>query len=69
MRRSQKERILDFLKQNKTITSLECVYKLNIVDLQHSIMVLRREGYLITDKWEQSENARYKRYTLEGMYE
>lgn len=69
MRKSQKERILQYLKDFKTITSLECVYRLNIVDLQHSIMLLRKEGYLITDKWEQSENARYKRYTLEGTYE
>lgn len=66
MKISQKEKILDYLKINKTITSLECVYKLNIVDLQHSIMELRKEGYKIKDTWEHSENARYKRYELES---
>lgn len=65
MRKSQKERIIDYLKLNRTITSLECVYELHIVDLQHPIMELRREGYRIIDKWEKSENARYKRYILE----
>lgn len=66
MKRTQKERILDYLKINKTITSLECVYNLKIVDLQHSIMELRKEGYNITDTWVKSDNAMYKRYKLEG---
>lgn len=66
MKRTQKERILDYLKINKTITSLECVYNLKIVDLQHSIMELRKEGYIITDTWVKSDNAMYKRYKLEG---
>lgn len=65
MKRTQKERILDYLKINKTITSLECVYNLKIVDLQHSIMELRKEGYNITDTWVKSDNAMYKRYKLE----
>lgn len=66
MKKTQKERILDYLKINKTITSLECVYNLKIVDLQHSIMELRKEGYNITDTWVKSDNAMYKRYKLEG---
>ena len=64
-RPTQKERILQYLKDFKTITSLECVYRLQIVDLQHPIMELRREGYKITDTWEQNEHTKYKRYTLE----
>lgn len=66
MKKNQKQRVLDYLKINKTITSLECVYNLKIVDLQHSIMELRKEGYNITDTWEKSDNAMYKRYKLEG---
>lgn len=65
-RRTQKERILDYLVSNKSITSIECVYRLNIVDLQHSIMELRKEGYNITDKWITNGDTRYKRYTLEA---
>lgn len=62
---SQKARVLRYLLDFKTITSLECVYKLSIVDLQHSIMELRKEGYNITDEWISNGNARYKRYKLE----
>lgn len=62
---SQKDRVLQYLKDFKTITSLECVYRLQIVDLQHAIMELRRDGYNITDKWEHSDTAMYKRYMLE----
>lgn len=66
MKKSQKERVLDYLINNKTITSLECVYKLSIVDLQHSIMELRRDGYNITDEWINNGEARFKRYKLEA---
>lgn len=65
MRKSQKERVLDFLVENKTITSLECVYKLSIVDLQHAIMELRKDGINITDEWISNGDTRYKRYKLE----
>lgn len=64
MKKSQKERILDYLKINKTITSLECVYKLQIVDLQHPIMELRREGYNIKDRWKKGQYNKYKVYEL-----
>ena len=63
--KTQKERVLDYLKTFKTITSLECVYRLNIVDLQKSIQLLRQEGYNITDTWEQNETSMFKRYKLE----
>ena len=66
MRKSQKQKILEYLINNKTITSLECVYKLSIVDLQHAIMELRRDGYNITDKWINNGDTRFKRYTLEA---
>lgn len=65
MKRTQKERILEYLLKNKTITSIECVYKLAIVDLQHSIMELRRDGYNITDEWITNGNAKFKKYRLE----
>ena len=65
-RLTQKERVLKYLQDFKSITSLECVYRLNIVDLQHAIMELRKDGYNITDTWEKSETAVYKRYRLES---
>lgn len=66
MKKSQKARVLDYLINNKTITSLECVYKLSIVDLQHAIMELRRDGFNITDEWINNGDTRFKRYTLEA---
>jgi len=66
MRKSQKQKILEYLINNKTITSLECVYKLSIVDLQHAIMELRRDGFNITDEWINNGDARFKRYKLEA---
>ncbi len=66
----QKERILEYLEKNKTITTLESVLKLGITDPQHYIMELRNEGYNITDKWINGTNrvgkkTRFKRYRLE----
>lgn len=66
MKLSQKQKVLNYLINNKTITSLECVYKLSIVDLQHAIMELRRDGFNITDEWINNGDTRFKRYTLEA---
>ena len=68
---SQKEEILNYLEKYSTIDSFTCYLKLQIVDLQHAIYELRKEGYKITDKWIQKKNKRgriiqYKEYTLEG---
>lgn len=59
--------VLKYLEQNKTITSRECFLKLDITDLQHAIMLLRKEGYPISDKWVQNPNTKkkYKVYRLE----
>lgn len=67
---SQKLRILKYLEENKTITTLESVMQLGITDPQHYIMELRNEGYNITDKWINGTNRvgrkiKYKRYRLE----
>lgn len=67
---SQKAEILEYLEKHKTIDSFTCYIKLQIVDLQHSIYELRKEGYKITDKWIQKKNKRgrtiqYKEYRLE----
>lgn len=67
---SQKEEILDYLKKYSKIDSFTCYVKLQIVDLQHAIYELRKEGYKITDKWIQKKNKRgrriqFKEYRLE----
>ena len=67
MYETQTLKVLKYLEQNKTITSRECFLKLDITDLQHAIMILRREGYPITDKWVKNPftKKKYKVYTLE----
>lgn len=48
---NNRDRILEYLEKNETITTLESVMKLGITDPQHYIMLLRNEGYNITDEW------------------
>lgn len=69
MYQSQTQAVLKFLELNKTINSFQCFTKLQIVDLQHAIYELRKEGYLITDKWITKTNSKgrkikYKEYRL-----
>ena len=66
-----KDRILKYLEEHKTITTLESVYQLGITDPQHYIMELRNEGYPITDEWIRGTNRvgqriKYKKYRLEN---
>lgn len=69
MYESQKLAVLDYLETHKIINSFDCFIKLQIVDLQHAIYELRKEGYLITDKWITKTNSKgrkikYKEYKL-----
>lgn len=70
MYQSQKDIVLDYLEKHYTIDSFKCYLKLQIVDLQHAIYELRKEGYKITDKWIKKTNSKgrkiqYKEYRLE----
>ena len=67
MKKTAKERILEYLKQNKTITGLECVLRLGIVEYRHPIMQLRNEGYNITGEMKTNKDTGtiYKVYKLE----
>lgn len=63
---TQKEIILKHMQEKGSISTLECFQEYFITDLQHSIMVLRKEGYNILDKWEISPNKKkYKRYWID----
>ena len=53
---TQKETLLKYLKENESITSLECVTKLFIIDLQGVVRNLKEDGYTILDKWEKRVN-------------
>lgn len=70
MYQSQKDIVLDYLEKHYTIDSFKCYMHLQIVDLQHYIYELRKEGYKITDKWIKKTNSKgrkiqYKEYRLE----
>ena len=70
MYKTQREIVLDYLEANGTITTFECYSKLEIVDLQKAINLLRKEGYPISDRWISKINHRgrrikYKEYKLE----
>ena len=61
---SQKDKVLQYILRNGSITSLECAIYLRIMDLQGVVRDLKKAGYNITDVWEKSDNATYKRYFL-----
>ncbi len=70
MYESQKATVLNYLKEHCIINSFECYMKLQIVDLQHAIYELRKEGYNITDQWVMKKNRKgrmikFKVYRLE----
>tara|TARA_R100000963_G_C4610005_1_gene80758 strand:+ start:296 stop:565 length:270 start_codon:yes stop_codon:yes gene_type:complete len=66
----QKEQLLKYFKEiENNITTLECVQKLYILDLQSVIRDLKKEGYNIMDFWINHTNifgkaTSFKRYYL-----
>ena len=68
---SQEQRVIDYLKKNGSITSIDAVMHLGIMDLPKRISNLIREGTDINKEWEKGknrygENIHYMRYTLGG---
>lgn len=47
---TQKEQILNHLKNHKSITSWESIMEYGITRLSHHIYCLRNEGYIIPDE-------------------
>ena len=66
----QKEQLLKYFQEiENNITTLECVQKLYILDLQSVIRDLKKEGYNIMDFWINHTNifgkaTSFKRYYL-----
>ena len=66
---TQKERILKYMDDFGSITTLEAVVDLGIMRLASRIHELRQSGYNIVDKFETGKNrygepTAYKRYWL-----
>ena len=69
--KTQKEIVLQYLQEHGSITSKECMNKLDICDLQKAIQLLREENYDIKDKWIKRINKygkpiKFKKYMLGG---
>lgn len=63
---SKTEKVLNHLKRNGSITSLEAIYKYKATRLSAIIYTLRHgKGYNINNNWEKaSDGTRYVRYHL-----
>lgn len=63
---SQYEKIKEHLLYKGSITSWEAIQNYRITRLSHYIWLLRKEGYVIDDKWENKidENGELKRWKV-----
>lgn len=67
-KRTQRDKILAYLKANKTLTVREAVEDLNIMSAPKRIQELRELGYPIAIDWVRTENgSRYGVYRLEEV--
>lgn len=62
-------RVVDYLKKNKSLTVAEAKEELGTTELRKIISTLRDKGYKITDEWQEGVNrfgdvTRFKRYFL-----
>jgi hypothetical protein len=66
---TQEKAVLDYLKSGKTLTTLEAMKELSIVDLGKVVSTLRRKGHNITSTSKTGANqygkVRYSVYKLE----
>lgn len=66
---TQKQRVLEYLKTHKSITALDGIRELGVIDLAGVIRNLKQAGVDIDSKWEVGfnrfrEEIRYKRYFI-----
>ena len=72
MKITQKERIIDYIRQFGSITSWEAYQDLGIMQLGARIDGLEKDGYVFRKEWEEKENrfgepVSFKRYYLADM--
>ncbi len=72
MKMTQKERIINYIKQFGSITSLDAYKDLGITQLGARIDQLKKDGYRFKTEWESGKNrfgekTDYKRYYLENI--
>lgn len=69
---TQKERIINYIKEFGSITSLDAYKDLGITQLGARIDGLKKDGYIFKTEWESGKNRYgdkidYKRYYLENV--
>jgi hypothetical protein len=64
---SQCNRLLDYLREHKRITSLEATRKLDIYHPPRRIFELRAKGYNIITEWVIQETQKGKKHRI-GLY-
>lgn len=69
---TQKERIINYIKEFGSITSLDAYKDLGITQLGARIDGLKKDGYIFKTEWESGKNRYgdkidYKRYFLENV--
>ena len=72
MKVSQKDRIINYIRQFGSITSWEAYQDLGVMQLGARIDQLQKDGYVFTTEWENKknrygENVSFKRYYLADM--
>ena len=72
MKITQRQRIIDYIKEFGSITSLDAYKDLGITQLGARIDQLKKEGYRFKTEWESGKNrfgekTDYKRYYLENV--
>ena len=67
-KRTQRDRVLAYLREHGTLTVKEAVEVLNIMSAPKRIEELRNMGYVIPLEWAKTENgSRYGVYRLEEV--
>lgn len=71
MKATQREKILQYIEENGSITPLDALREFGCMRLASRVSELKRDGYPISVKMETSKNrngepVRYARYTLRG---
>ena len=64
-KRTQRDKILSYLRTHGTLTVREAITELNIMSAPKRIEELRKQGYIIPLEWRQTETgSRYGVYRL-----